>query len=38
VTDKEDRILQKNVDEMNQNTETLHEMKFYDGMRKGIME
>lgn len=38
MTDKEDRILQKNVDEMNQNTETLQEMKIYNAMRKGIME
>lgn len=38
MTDKEDRILQKNVNEMNQNTETLQEMKIYNAMRKGIME
>lgn len=38
MTDNEERILRKNVDEVQQNVETLQEMKIYNAMRKGIME
>lgn len=38
MTEKEDRILHDNVDEVHRNTETLQEMKIYNAMKRGIVE
>ncbi|KTD86837.1 DUF4179 domain-containing protein [Paenibacillus etheri] len=38
MTEKEDRILRKNVDDVQQNVETIQEMKIYNAMKKGIVE
>jgi len=38
MTEKEERILRKNVDDMQQNVETIQEMKIYNAMKKGIVE
>ncbi|WP_313636857.1 DUF4179 domain-containing protein [Paenibacillus sp.] len=38
MTEKEERILHKNIDEVQQNVETIQEMKIYNAMKKGIVE
>lgn len=38
MTEKEERILRKNVDDVQQNVETIQEMKIYNAMKKGIVE
>jgi Fe-S cluster assembly iron-binding protein IscA len=38
MTEKEERILRKNVDDVQQNIETIQEMKIYNAMKKGIVE
>ncbi|MEK5396994.1 DUF4179 domain-containing protein [Paenibacillus sp. FSL K6-2859] len=38
MTEKEEWMLRKNIDEVQQNVETMQEMKIYNAMRKGITE
>ncbi|MNO29135.1 hypothetical protein D3C76_190410 [compost metagenome] len=38
MTEKEERMLRKNIDEVQQNVETIQEMKIYNAMKKGIAE
>ncbi|MEK5254647.1 DUF4179 domain-containing protein [Paenibacillus sp. FSL F4-0125] len=38
MTDQEERILRKNIDEVQQNVETMQEMKIYNAMKRGIVE
>ncbi|WP_339315159.1 DUF4179 domain-containing protein [Paenibacillus sp. FSL R10-2734] len=38
MTEKEERILRKNIDDVQQNVETIQEMKIYNAMKKGIVE
>lgn len=38
MTDQEERILRKNIDEVHQNVETMQEMNIYNAMKRGIVE